>query len=197
LLRYGIPDFKLEKSVVERRIRLMEAEGIVFQCGTEIGRDVAGKKLLRDFDAVVLATGSTVPRDLKVPGRDLEGVRFAMDFLKEQNVPVSRNSVPGTRPERSSGIQASGKRPERSSGVQASGKRPERSSGIQASGKRPERSSGVQAGGKNVVVIGGGDTSSDCVGTFNRQGAVSITQFELLPEQAARLPCPCPLIRCC
>jgi len=171
LLRYGIPDFKLEKSVVERRIRLMEAEGIVFQCGTEIGRDVAGKKLLRDFDAVVLATGSTVPRDLKVPGRDLEGVRFAMDFLKEQNVLVSRNSVPGTRPERSSGIQASG--------------------------KRPERSSGVQAGGKNVVVIGGGDTSSDCVGTFNRQGAVSITQFELLPEQAARLPCPCPLIRCC
>lgn len=151
LLRYGIPDFKLEKTVVERRIQLMEAEGIVFQCNTEIGRDVSGKKLLRDFDAVVLATGSAVPRDLKVPGRELQGVKFAMEYL----------APPSPSPVERVGLVSS------------------------PTGRRREGA---------VIVIGGGDTGSDCVGTANRQGAASVTQFELLPEppksRTAAMPWP-------
>jgi glutamate synthase (NADPH/NADH) small chain len=171
LLRYGIPDFKLEKTVVERRIRLMESEGIVFQCITEIGRDISGKKLLRDFDAVVLAIGSTVPRDLKVPGRDLEGVRFAMDFLKEQNL---RNPTPGPSPEGRGGRGAS--------------------RAADASAFASPLPSGEGSGVGSVIVIGGGDTGSDCVGTANRRGATSVTQFELLPEppksRTAAMPWP-------
>lgn len=137
LLRYGIPDFKLEKEVVDRRIRLMEEEGIVFQCSTEVGRDLSAADLESEFDAVVLAGGATIPRNLNVPGRHLNGVHFAMDFLKQQNKRVAGLPVQGED---------------------------------------------LLAGGKNVVVIGGGDTGSDCVGTSNRQGARSVTQFELLPE---------------
>lgn len=138
LLRYGIPDFKLEKWVIDRRIAVLEEEGIVFQNNTEVGKDVSVSDLLRQFNAIVLAGGSTIPRDLPVPGRDLKGVHFAMDFLKQQNKKVSGAW----------------------------------------NGKEEE----ILATGKNVIVIGGGDTGSDCVGTSNRQEAKSITQFELLPK---------------
>ncbi len=134
LLRFGIPDFKLEKSIVERRISLMEAEGIIFKTNCEVGKDVSKQDLLA-FDAVLLAGGSTVPRDLQIPGRDLAGVHYAMDFLTQQNQRVSDLDI---------------------------------------------TSEEIHANGKKVVVIGGGDTGSDCIGTSNRQGATSILQFEIL-----------------
>ncbi|MES2775334.1 MAG: glutamate synthase subunit beta [Bacteroidota bacterium] len=137
LLRYGIPDFKLEKWVVERRVDLLKEEGIVFKCSTNVGVDVSINDLLRQYDSIVLAGGSTIPRDLKIPGRELKGVHFAMDFLGQNNKRVSG---------------------------------------------RPYKGEDILASGKNVVVIGGGDTGSDCVGTSNRHGATSITQFELLPK---------------
>lgn len=140
LLRYGIPDFKLEKHVVERRVKLMEEEGIVFKCNANVGVDVNISDLLREFNAIVLAGGSTVPRNLNIPGRELTGVYFAMDFLKQQNKRVS--GIPFSQDE-------------------------------------------ILVSDKNVVVIGGGDTGSDCVGTSNRQKAKSITQFELLPKPPA------------
>lgn len=135
LLRYGIPDFKLEKSVVDRRITIMEEEGIIFRCNTEVGKDIDAKDLVKQFDAVVLSGGSTIPRDLPIPGRNLKGVHFAMEFLKQQNKNVS-NIAYSEDP--------------------------------------------ILATAKDVVVIGGGDTGSDCVGTSNRQMANSITQFEFL-----------------
>ena len=149
LLRYGIPDFKLEKWVVERRISLMEKEGIVFRCGVEVGKDTSINDLLREYQAIVLAGGSTIPRDLNIPGRELKGVHFAMEFLKQQNQRVSGETIPVE---------------------------------------------GISAQGKQVLVIGGGDTGSDCVGTSNRQGAAGVTQFELLPQPPAhrteRMPWP-------
>lgn len=150
LLRYGIPDFKLEKWVVERRIRLLEEEGIVFQCNANIGVNTNINDLLREYNAIVLANGSTVPRDLAIPGRDLKGVYFAMQFLKQQN---KRNAAIDPL--------------------------------INADIESNILSEHVLASGKNVVVIGGGDTGSDCVGTSNRQGAKSVTQFELLPKPPA------------
>jgi glutamate synthase (NADPH) small chain len=138
LLRYGIPDFKLEKWVVDRRISIMEEEGIVFQCNAEVGVNVSVNDLLRQFNAVVLAGGSTIPRDIQIPGRDLKGIHFAMEFLTQQNKRVSRVLDKNEEP--------------------------------------------ILAKGKHVVVIGGGDTGSDCVGTSNRHEARSITQFELLPK---------------
>ena len=144
LLRYGIPDFKLEKWVVARRIKLLEEEGIVFKCNANVGVNVGINDLLREFHAIVLAGGSTIPRDLPIPGRELNGVHFAMDFLKQQNKRLSKLPIEGKE---------------------------------------------LFATKKNVVVIGGGDTGSDCVGTSNRQDAHSITQFELLPKPpAARTP---------
>jgi glutamate synthase (NADPH/NADH) small chain len=140
LLRYGIPDFKLEKQVLDRRIHLMEEEGIIFRCNVNVGRDKSPHDLLHEYDAVILCGGSTVPRDLNIPGRKLKGIHFAMEFLKQQNKRV----------------------------------------GNVAFEEFP-----VLATGKNVVVIGGGDTGSDCIGTSNRQQAQSITQFELLPKPAA------------
>jgi glutamate synthase (NADPH/NADH) small chain len=137
LLRYGIPDFKLEKWVVARRIKLMEEEGITFKCNAEVGKDISINDLLREFHAIVLAGGSTIPRDLPVPGRQLKGVHFAMDFLKQQNKRVSH---------------------------------------------LPVNTEDIFATNKNVVVIGGGDTGSDSVGTSNRHSAMSVTQFELLPK---------------
>jgi glutamate synthase (NADPH/NADH) small chain len=137
LLRYGIPDFKLEKWVIDRRIKLMEEEGVVFKCNANVGVDIKINDLLREFHAIVLAGGSTIPRDLPIPGRDLNGVHFAMEFLTQQNRRVS--------------------------------------------GKKFKETD-ILANSKNVVVIGGGDTGSDCVGTSNRHGAKSITQFELLPK---------------
>jgi glutamate synthase (NADPH/NADH) small chain len=137
LLRYGIPDFKLEKWVIDRRIKLMEEEGIVFKCNSNVGVNIRINDLLREFHSIVLAGGSTIPRNLDIPGRDLKGVHFAMEFLTQQNKRVS--------------------------------------------GKQLDAAD-IMATGKNVVVIGGGDTGSDCVGTSNRHGAVSVTQFELLPK---------------
>ncbi len=137
LLRYGIPDFKLEKWVVERRIQLMEEEGIVFKCNSNVGVDVSINDLLREYHAIVLAGGSTIPRDLAIPGRELKGIHFAMDFLTQQNRRVSQKEL---------------------------------------------FEEDIYATGKNVVIIGGGDTGSDCVGTSNRHKAISVTQFELLPK---------------
>lgn len=137
LLRYGIPDFKLEKWVIDRRIALMEEEGVQFKCNAHVGVTVSINDLLREFHALLLAGGATIPRNLDIPGRELKGVHFAMDFLKQQNKRVGNRQVEGDD---------------------------------------------IFASGKNVVVIGGGDTGSDCVGTSNRHGAGSITQFELLPK---------------
>ena len=137
LLRYGIPDFKLEKKILDRRISLMKEEGIEFICNANVGFNVNINDLLREYHTIVLAGGSTIPRDLAIPGRELKGVHFAMDFLKQQNKRVA--------------------------------------------GKEPGGKS-IMATGKNVIVIGGGDTGSDCVGTSNRHKALSVTQFELMPR---------------
>ena len=138
LLRYGIPDFKLEKFVVERRVALMEAEGIRFRTGADVGRNVDPVALAEQYEAVVLCGGSTVPRDLKIPGRELEGIYFAMDFLEQNNRRVAGEAV--------------------------------------------SEEAMISAKGKHVVVVGGGDTGSDCVGTANRHGAQSVTQIELMPK---------------
>jgi glutamate synthase (NADPH) small chain len=159
LLRYGIPDFKLEKSVVDRRIKLLEEEGISFKCNAHIGVNVSINELLREYQAIVLACGSTKPRDLEVPGRNLDGVHFAMQFLKQQN---KRNA--GRDPLANADIESN------------------------------IFSKDLLATGKNIVVIGGGDTGSDCVGTSNRQGAKSVYQFELMPlppeKRTAYMPWP-------
>jgi glutamate synthase (NADPH/NADH) small chain len=147
LLRYGIPDFKLEKWVIDRRLRLMEEEGIVFRCNANVGVNISINDLLREYHAIVLAGGSTSPRDLKIPGRELKGVYFAMQFLKQQNKRIAS-------------------------------KDPFANANIESNIFHED----ILAKGKNVVVIGGGDTGSDCVGTSNRQGAESVTQFELLPK---------------
>jgi glutamate synthase (NADPH/NADH) small chain len=147
LLRYGIPDFKLEKWVLDRRIKLMEEEGVVFKCNANVGVNIYINDLLREHHAIVLAGGSTMPRDLPIPGRELKGVYFAMQFLKQQNKRIAS-------------------------------KDPLIKSTIESNIFTEH----ILAKGKNVVVIGGGDTGSDCVGTSNRQGARSVTQFELLPQ---------------
>lgn len=139
LLTYGIPDFKLEKWVIDRRLKLMAAEGITFRTNANVGVNVAVPDLMNEFDAVVLCTGATVPRDLPIPGRNLKGIHFAMDFLTQQN-----NRVTG--------------------------------------GRRNNWQQDILATGKNVIVIGGGDTGSDCVGTSNRHQARSIAQIELLSQ---------------
>lgn len=148
LLRYGIPDFKLEKWVIDRRIDLLIEEGITFTCGVNVGSDISFGDLLREYHAIILATGSTVPRDLNVPGRELEGVYFAMQFLKQNNMRVDD---PSAKIEEKRSYYGS------------------------------DWSKEILATGKNVVVIGGGDTGSDCVGTSNRHGAATVTQFELMP----------------
>jgi glutamate synthase (NADPH/NADH) small chain len=145
LLRYGIPDFKLNKKVIDRRLHLFEKEGIEFRVNTSVGDDVKGSDLLKEYDAVVLAIGAMQPRDLPVEGRDLEGVHFAMDFLKQQNK-INRGET-------------------------------------FSDGER------INAKGKKVMVIGGGDTGSDCVGTSNRQRAEKVTQIEIMPKPpASRTP---------
>jgi len=149
LLRYGIPDFKLDKWVIDRRIQLLEEDGIVFRCNTEIGRDVSGAELTGRFDAVVLAGGASVPRDLPIPGRDLPGIHFAMDYLTQHNRRVSELFIDNEV---------------------------------------------LIVTNQDVVVIGSGDTGSDCVGTANRQQARSVTQFALMhqpgPERPAHTPWP-------
>jgi glutamate synthase (NADPH/NADH) small chain len=138
LLRYGIPDFKMEKIHVERRVEQMEAEGVTFHCNVNVGIDLEAKKLVDGYDAVVLAGGAEKPRDLPIPGRDLGGVHFAMDFLPQQNRRVAREPLMSNEP--------------------------------------------ILASGKHVIVIGGGDTGSDCIGTSVRQGALSVTQLEIMPQ---------------
>ena len=151
LLRYGIPDFKMEKHLIDRRISQLQAEGVAFRAGVQVTdglpqmitslckETVLAGDLEQAFDAVVLAGGAEMPRDLPIPGRELKGVHFAMEFLPLQNRVVAGDTVPGQ----------------------------------------------IVATGKHVVVIGGGDTGSDCVGTANRQGALSVTQFELMPQPPA------------
>ena len=136
LLRYGIPDFKMEKSHIDRRMAQMEAEGVMFKTNQYVGENVQADDVLKNYDAVVLAGGAEHPRDLPVPGRELDGVHFAMDFLTPNNKAVAGDNI----------------------------------------------QSQIKATGKHVVVIGGGDTGSDCVGTSNRHGAASVTQFELMPQ---------------
>ncbi|HVJ89722.1 MAG TPA: glutamate synthase subunit beta [Labilithrix sp.] len=138
LLRYGIPDFKLEKEVIDRRVAQMEAEGVRFRTGVDVGAAIGRDELLAQFDAVIVCIGARVPRDLAVPGRELGGVHFAMEYLEQQNRRVAGETVP--------------------------------------------KESSIWAEGKHVVVIGGGDTGSDCVGTANRQLAASVTQLELMPK---------------
>lgn len=136
LLRYGIPDFKLEKHIVERRIENLRKRGVMFELGVEIGKDISAKYIQKKFDAVCLCVGTKVPRDLKINGRELEGICFALDFLSSQNRVNS--------------------------------------------GERKEVA--ISAKGKNVLIIGGGDTGSDCLGTSIRQGAKNVVQIEIMPE---------------
>lgn len=138
LLRYGIPNFKLNKKVIDRRLKQLEEEGIIFKPNTEIGRDIAGTEIMKDFDAVCLAVGAGKPRDINPIGRELNGIHFAMDFLSQQNQLIMDETL-----------------------------------------NNPER---ISAKDKHVLVIGGGDTGSDCVGTSVRQGAVKVTQIEILPK---------------
>ncbi len=137
LLRYGIPDFKMEKHHIDRRVAQMEAEGVTFHTNAHVGRTIDAAELVGKHDAVVLTGGSEKPRDLPIEGRDLAGIHFAMDFLPQQNRRVSGE---------------------------------------------PQDVDPILAGGKHVVVIGGGDTGSDCIGTSVRQGALSVTQLEIMPE---------------
>jgi len=151
LLRYGIPDFKMEKSVIDRRLEQMRAEGVEFKTGVDVGTDVTAGELRRRFDAICLAIGAMQPRELSVPGRELDGIHLAMDYLTQQNRLVAGDSL--------------------------------------RSGERR-----ITAQGKRVVIIGGGDTGSDCLGTAHRQGAAEVHQFEILPQpppdRAASTPWP-------
>ncbi len=142
LLRYGIPDFKMSKHLIDRRMRQMAVEGVVFKTGVHVGVDLSAKDLLRDFDAVVLSGGAEAPRDLPIEGRDLNGVHFAMEFLPQQNKRVAGDTIPADV--------------------------------------------ALRADGKKVLVIGGGDTGSDCIGTSNRHGAVAVTQLEIMPKPPVR-----------
>ncbi|MBD3242226.1 MAG: glutamate synthase small subunit [Chitinivibrionales bacterium] len=137
ILRYGIPDFKLDKSVIDRRMKQMAAEGVVFETGVVLGDDISARYLRTKFDAVLLSMGAGEPRDLPVPGRGLEGIHFAMNYLSQSNRHVA---------------------------------------------KELKKHEIIWAGGKHVLVIGGGDTGSDCIGTANRQGAASVSQFEIMPK---------------
>jgi glutamate synthase (NADPH/NADH) small chain len=138
LLRYGIPEFKMEKRVLARRLALMEAEGVVFRPNVDVGVTVPVNRLLSDYDAVLLAAGAGAPRDLNVPGRELKGIHFAMEYLTLSNKRCEGDSIPDE--------------------------------------------DFISAQGKHVVIIGGGDTGADCLGTVHRQGAASVHQFELLPR---------------
>ncbi|WP_422016002.1 glutamate synthase subunit beta [Reyranella sp.] len=145
LLRYGIPDFKMEKHHIDRRMRQMEAEGVEFRTGVEVGATLSIKSLLEGYDAVALTGGAELPRDLEVPGRELNGIHFAMEFLTQQN---------------------------------------KRNAGDDEARAAPRGT--LSAKGKHVIVIGGGDTGSDCVGTSNRHGAASVTQLEVMPQPPVR-----------
>lgn len=138
LLRYGIPNFKLNKNIIDRRLVLLEEEGIVFRNNTEVGKDISGKEIMQQFDSVCIAIGAGQPRDITPEGRDLKGIHFAMDYLSHTNRLVMKESA--------------------------------------------KDKEAINAQGKHVLVIGGGDTGSDCVGTAVRQGAAAITQIEIMPQ---------------
>ena len=138
LLRYGIPDFKMEKHLIDRRELQMKQEGVKIRTGMEVGKDISKDEIMETFDAIILSGGSEIPRDLNVPGRELDGVHFAMDFLTQQNRRVSREKI--------------------------------------------NKIGEITAKNKHVIVIGGGDTGSDCVGTSFRQGAKTVTQLEIMPQ---------------
>ena len=141
LLRYGIPDFKMEKHLIDRRMRQMEAEGVIFRPGVEVGAGISVQQLLADYDALVMSGGAEAPRDLPIAGRELSGIHYAMDFLTQQNKRVAGDAEEKAAPNGT-----------------------------------------LSAKGKHVVVIGGGDTGSDCIGTSNRHGAASVTQLEIMPK---------------
>jgi glutamate synthase (NADPH/NADH) small chain len=141
LLRYGIPDFKMEKIHIDRRVAQLQAEGVRFHYGADVGVNLAADQLLKDHDAIALAGGAEKPRDLPIPGRELKGIHFAMDFLSQQNRRVGNEPLGNVAP--------------------------------------------ILATGKRVVVIGGGDTGADCIGTAIRQGAVAVTNFEIMPQPPA------------
>jgi glutamate synthase (NADPH/NADH) small chain len=181
LLRYGIPDFKLDKGLIDWRMAQMEAEGVTFQTSVFIGKDALAKnvandakktispdELLKKFDAVILSGGAETPRDLPVPGRELQGIHFALEFLIPQNKEVEAM----TRRSEASGAGMASSHPLPQSAGYASNV-----SRDVGDGKNP-----ISATGKHVVIIGGGDTGSDCVGTSNRHGALSVTQFEVMPR---------------
>ena len=138
LLRYGIPDFKMEKNVIDRRLKILEAEGIIFKCNVEVGKTISAEEIEKEFDAVVLCTGASVKRELPIPGTNLKGVTQAMDFLPHNN-----KAVDGQH----------------------------------------KRDPKYLAKDRNVIVIGGGDTGSDCIGTSNRQGAKSVTNLKSCPNR--------------
>ena len=146
LLRYGIPNMKLDKRVIDRRIRLMEAAGITFKCGVDVGKDITGEELLKDFDRVVLCCGASNPRDINAPGRDAEGIYFAVSFLKEVSKKLMDLDYDAEKLISSTDFSFKSLK------------------------------------GKHVIVIGGGDTGNDCVGTSIRLGAASVTQLEMMPE---------------
>ena len=142
LLRYGIPDFKMEKTHIDRRLEQLSAEGVHFQCGVELGVDIEINDMIKEHDALILACGAEKPRDLDIEGRNADGIHFAMDFLPQQNRRVGKETLEGLEE--------------------------------------------ITADGKHVVVIGGGDTGSDCIGTSIRQGALSVTQLEIMPAPPER-----------
>ena len=142
LLRFGIPNFKLGKNIIDRRIRLMEKEGIKFRVNTMVGKEVTARDIVKDFDAVCIAIGSEIPRDLPIEGRNLKGVHFALELLGQQNRLLEGIAIP------------------------------------------PKNI--INCKGKKVLIIGGGDTGSDCVGTANRHGAASVTQIEIMPQPPVR-----------
>ncbi len=141
LLRYGIPDFKMEKHLIDRRMRQMEMEGVTFQPGVEVGAGMPVSMLLQDYDALVMSGGAELPRDLDIEGRTLDGIHFAMDFLTQQNKRVAGDNERKAAPHGT-----------------------------------------ISAKGLHVIVVGGGDTGSDCIGTSNRHGAASVTQLEIMPK---------------
>ena len=155
LMRFGVPDFKIEKRVIERRLDQLRAEGVRFECGVDVGTDVTGEQLRAEFDAVVLTIGSRVPRDLPVPGRELDGIHSAMDYLYSRTRAIAQDPAETHAPLPS---------------------------------VDPPEVVEISAQGKHVIVIGGGDTGADCVGHSLRQGALSITQLELLPEPPVKRP---------
>ncbi|MBO0856456.1 MAG: glutamate synthase subunit beta [Nocardia sp.] len=185
LLRYGIPEFKMEKRFIDRRLAQMEAEGTIFKAGVNVGVDITAEQLRERFDAVVLAGGSTIARDLPIPGRDLDGIHQAMEFLPLSNrVQLGDGFDENGRPVLNGGsahttVSGNG---HSASSVPGNG---HSASSVPGNGHSASSVPPITAKGKKVVIIGGGDTGADCLGTSHRQGAVSVHQFEIMPKPPA------------